>query len=192
MIFCHQDELNWPLDQGKTLKERFDEIFDSTKFNKALESIVKLYKELQGDIRGMNAEKQTFSILVSEVEAKEVKLQEQKRRLESVKETINRINKEFEPLKQKIEELQRSQIEYKSLQSEEGRLKENFSMDTWIIKKYIFAEKKKIEYNMHKEQYVKLKETIRNIFEGTTEELNMRIQSYDSILIKKNKEIIEV
>lgn len=49
-----------------------------------------------------------------------------------------------------------------------------------------------MEYNMHKERYVKLKNTIENIFEGTTEELSVHIESYDSILKEKNDEITEV
>nr|XP_012221947.1 PREDICTED: DNA repair protein RAD50-like [Linepithema humile] len=171
VIFCHQDELNWPFDQGKALKERFDEIFDSSKFNKALENISKLYKDLQGDIRSLNAEKQTFKVFVSEVEDKETKLEDQKKRLDTTKEKINDINKQLEPLKQKIEEVQQFHLEYKNVQAEE--------------------EKKKMEYNMHKERYEKLKETIENIFEGTTEELNARIESYATKLKQKNDEITE-
>lgn len=45
---------------------------------------------------------------------------------------------------------------------------------------------------MHKERYVKLRNTIENIFEGTTEELSAHIESYDSILKEKNDEITEV
>ncbi|XP_050464674.1 DNA repair protein RAD50 [Cataglyphis hispanica] len=171
VIFCHQDELNWPFDQGKALKERFDEIFDSTKFNKALETISKLYKELQGDIRTLNAEKQTFKVLVSEVVDKETKLEEHKKRLDTTKEKIIDIDKQLTPLKQKIEEVQQSHSEYKNIQAEE--------------------EKKKMEYDVHKERYQKLKETIKNIFEGTTEQLNARIESYDTILKEKNNEIVE-
>lgn len=49
-----------------------------------------------------------------------------------------------------------------------------------------------MEYNIYKERYVKLRNTIEDIFEGTTEELNACIQSYDSILREKNDEITEV
>lgn len=49
-----------------------------------------------------------------------------------------------------------------------------------------------MEYNVHKERYETLKESIKNIFEGSTEELNMRIESYDTTLTEKNNEIIEV
>ncbi|KYN15217.1 DNA repair protein RAD50 [Trachymyrmex cornetzi] len=171
VIFCHQDELNWPFDQGKLLKERFDEIFDSARFNKALETISKLQKELQSDIRTLNAEKQTYKVLVSEVQDKETKLKEQKKRLDTTKEKINDIDKQLEPVKQKLEEVQKFHSEYKNIQTEE--------------------EKKKMEFDMHKDRYEKLKKSIRNIYEGTTEELNALIESYDTILTEKNVEIAE-
>lgn len=49
-----------------------------------------------------------------------------------------------------------------------------------------------MEYGVHKERYEKLKETIQNIFEGTIEELDTRIKSYDFTLKEKNNEITEV
>ncbi|XP_018394669.1 PREDICTED: DNA repair protein RAD50 [Cyphomyrmex costatus] len=171
VIFCHQDELNWPFDQGKMLKERFDEIFDSARFNKALETISKLQKELQSDIKTLSAEKQTFKVLLSEVQDKETKLKDQKKRLDTTKEKINDIDKQLEPVKQKLEEVQKFHLEYKNIQTEE--------------------EKKKMEFEMHKDRFEKLKKSIQNIYEGTTEELKMRIESYDTILKEKNIEITE-
>lgn len=120
VIFCHQDELNWPFDQGKVLKDRFDEIFNSTRFNKASETILKLQKELQGDIRNLNAEKKTFKVLVTEVEDKETKLKENEKRLDTTKEKISDIDKQLEPVKQKLEEVQQFNSEYKNIQTEEG------------------------------------------------------------------------
>lgn len=49
-----------------------------------------------------------------------------------------------------------------------------------------------MEYDMHKDRYEKLKESIKNIFEGTTEELNAHIKSYDTTLKEKNIEIAQV
>lgn len=125
VIFCHQDELNWPFDQGKVLKERFDEIFNSTRFNKALEAISKLQKDLQTDIRSLNAEKQTFKVLVTEVGDKENKLKEYKKRLDTSKEKINDLDKQLEPVKQKLDEVQQVHSEYKNVQVEEGKLNKN-------------------------------------------------------------------
>ena len=42
--FCHQEEANWPLQEGAKLKERFDQIFDSTRYTKALDDIKKQKK----------------------------------------------------------------------------------------------------------------------------------------------------
>lgn len=32
VIFCHQEESNWPLSEGKALKQKFDEIFSATRY----------------------------------------------------------------------------------------------------------------------------------------------------------------
>ena len=34
VIFVHQEESNWPLADGATLKKKFDEIFSATKYTK--------------------------------------------------------------------------------------------------------------------------------------------------------------
>lgn len=36
VIFCHQDESLWPFSDQGNLKKIFDEIFDTTKYTKAL------------------------------------------------------------------------------------------------------------------------------------------------------------
>ena len=41
IIFCHQEQTNWPLSDGKVLKKRFDEIFGSISSVKKLEKIQK-------------------------------------------------------------------------------------------------------------------------------------------------------
>lgn len=49
-----------------------------------------------------------------------------------------------------------------------------------------------MEFDMHKDRYEKLKKSIKNIFDGTTEELDALIDSYDTILREKNIEIAQV
>jgi DNA repair protein RAD50 len=34
VIFCHQEDSSWPLQEGATLKKKFDDIFDSTRYSK--------------------------------------------------------------------------------------------------------------------------------------------------------------
>ncbi|GFH29278.1 DNA repair protein RAD50, partial [Haematococcus lacustris] len=45
VIFVHQEDSNWPLSEGKVLKDKFDDIFSATKYSKALESLRVLHKE---------------------------------------------------------------------------------------------------------------------------------------------------
>ncbi|XP_055958817.1 DNA repair protein RAD50-like [Patella vulgata] len=51
VIFCHQEDSNWPLSEGKPLKEKFDAIFASTRYTKVLETIRKLKQEQDGRIK---------------------------------------------------------------------------------------------------------------------------------------------
>ncbi|CAG9534260.1 unnamed protein product [Cercopithifilaria johnstoni] len=51
VVFCHQEESSWPLDEPKKLKERFDEIFQVTGYVKAIEALRKEMKENQQELR---------------------------------------------------------------------------------------------------------------------------------------------
>lgn len=122
VIFCHQEDLNWPFQDGKKLKERFDEIFDSAKFNKALESIMKLIKDLKQRVNILKEQKQNYQFTVNEVIDKETKLEDNKKRLENSKIKIEEFNKELEPVIQKIKKLEKIDVEYKDLQSEQSNI----------------------------------------------------------------------
>lgn len=51
VIFVHQDEANWPLQDPSTLKKKFDDIFSATRYTKALEIIKKLHKDQTQEIK---------------------------------------------------------------------------------------------------------------------------------------------
>ena len=44
VIFCHQEDSNWPLEEGKKVKDKFDEIFDSQKYKNCLNNIREIRK----------------------------------------------------------------------------------------------------------------------------------------------------
>lgn len=56
VIFCHQEDSSWPLMEGAVLKKRFDDIFDSTRYSKALESFRKTKKDLQSQVKDHKAD----------------------------------------------------------------------------------------------------------------------------------------
>ena len=45
VVFAHQDESLWPLGDAQGLKKRFDDLFASTKYAKALDALRKLRVE---------------------------------------------------------------------------------------------------------------------------------------------------
>jgi DNA repair protein RAD50 len=47
VIFCHQEDSTWPLSGGQKLKKRFDEIFDTVKYDKAIDKFIKSRKEYE-------------------------------------------------------------------------------------------------------------------------------------------------
>lgn len=51
VLFCHQEESNWPLDEGKKLKEKFDAIFGIAEYKKAIEKLIKLRKEQMSELK---------------------------------------------------------------------------------------------------------------------------------------------
>lgn len=60
VVFCHQEDSSWPLQEGAELKKKFDAIFDSTRYAKALDAIRKskkeyhdIAKDLKGELNGL-------------------------------------------------------------------------------------------------------------------------------------------
>ncbi|XP_068976510.1 DNA repair protein RAD50.L isoform X1 [Bombus flavifrons] len=172
VIFCHQEDLNWPFQDGKKLKEKFDEIFDSARFNKALENIMKYIKDMNQKMHILKEQKQNCQLIVNEVVDKEAKLEDNKKRLEDSKAKIEEFDKELEPVQQKIKKFEKLDADYKNLQNEEKR--------------------KKAEYDMFKQQLNRLEEDLQCVFEGTKEELLKQIESHDEELIGQTDKIEEL
>ncbi|KAG8880381.1 DNA repair protein rad50 [Tulasnella sp. 332] len=92
VIFCHQEDSYWPLSEPSVLKKKFDDIFEATKYTKALDNIKGIRKELVADLKvererldGLANEKKhaekthqlsnKISDITSEVEEKEETIQ---------------------------------------------------------------------------------------------------------------------
>jgi len=56
VIFCHQEDSCWPLQDAAAVKKRFDDIFGATRYTKALENIKVLQREWTKTMRDRRAE----------------------------------------------------------------------------------------------------------------------------------------
>ncbi|WFC96043.1 DNA repair protein rad50 [Malassezia brasiliensis] len=78
VVFCHQEESHWPLAEPAVLKKRFDEIFEVTRYTKALDALKALRKQRQQDARVDDAELRA--------------LQHDKERAEAVQRTLDTLD----------------------------------------------------------------------------------------------------
>ena len=58
VIFCHQDDSLWPLQEPAPLKKKFDEIFEAVKYTKALDNIKDIRKSLTKDLGHLKEKEQ--------------------------------------------------------------------------------------------------------------------------------------
>lgn len=98
VIFCHQEESNWPMQEGLVLKKKFDDIFESTRYTKALDAIAKSKKEFNDKAKDMKAELAEYSAHLQaandtkkEVDVCERNIDSCKSELESNQEKLDRV-----------------------------------------------------------------------------------------------------
>lgn len=51
VLFCHQEESDWPLWSDQEVMNRFDKIFGTTEYNMAVEKLRKKRKELESNVK---------------------------------------------------------------------------------------------------------------------------------------------
>ncbi|KAF8073695.1 AAA domain-containing protein [Lyophyllum atratum] len=158
VIFCHQEDSYWPLAEPSALKKKFDDIFEATRYTKALENIKGLRKDRVADLKAENERlqglmreklhsdklKERISQLNSTISAKQVKYEETKKEYEAIVEA----NQKFYDYATKFRELYR---DIETLQEK----KERFQTDLDEVK-------------------LNLQEVV-----GTDEELSLRLEHFD-------------
>jgi DNA repair protein RAD50 len=88
VIFCHQEESNWPLEDSSTLKKKFDEIFAATRYTKALEELKKQSKQAREEQKMKELELKTISAVKENAQRLRQELQEAKEKLESTAQSM--------------------------------------------------------------------------------------------------------
>ncbi|KAJ2556269.1 DNA repair protein rad50 [Coemansia sp. RSA 1878] len=119
VIFCHQEESNWPLSEPATLKKRFDEIFAATRYTKALDSIKTIRKN------------QAVEIRVSRGELKH--LEEKKTKSERVRTEYEKSTVSIHKYRERIEDIQQQEALVASqIEALAGQLQEFMSLQTTL------------------------------------------------------------
>lgn len=158
VVFCHQEDSNWPLEEGQKLKVKFDEIFGTTDYNKAIDKFIKIRKGYEDKLK----EQKTFKGI-----------------LESAKKTAERKTTELELLKRKHESLEERS---KELEAQIGEVeKKIIELETFFEKVgKLHGEKvvKEKDIETMKDNVAKLKTKIKNRFDCDIDELEDKLKSF--------------
>lgn len=132
VIFCHQEDSLWPLAEPSTVKKRFDEIFEATKFTKALDNIKALRKEYTTDIKLQEKETQHLKVEKERAEKAEKKAAGLKKEIERYKEDtrvlqveIDQVNAESSRLFESNREFQNILYKLQNLNHNRGTIEDN-------------------------------------------------------------------
>ncbi|XP_026285243.1 DNA repair protein RAD50 isoform X1 [Frankliniella occidentalis] len=172
VIFCHQEESFWPLDEGKKVKERFDEIFDSSSYNKCLEQIRKIRNDSLPNIRI------------------------EKEKLKNLKQNVGIRRQKVGELEFLIKE--RDKLEQEIIDSGDQSAEMTRELNSWS-KRYdayrvVQKEKDSLKTELHglKSKRDSHKEFISVPFSGTKEELEQVIKNFDDELDSKRRRLDDI
>ncbi len=113
VIFCHQEDSNWPLGERILLKKRFDEIFGSSRYTKALETIEKQRKEILKEAK----EKGHVLALVGKDRDTALELRRERGRhsetLETLSDRVNELDRQISRKESELDRIQALEAEFR-------------------------------------------------------------------------------
>ncbi|KAK6618741.1 hypothetical protein RUM43_013132 [Polyplax serrata] len=169
VVFCTQEDSHWPLDTDQKLKEKFDQIFDSDRYNKCVNKVREKRKKIKDCVKN------------SEVELKYLRenksmAAEKRRRIEKMRIQVDSCNNEVNELNSSLEYI-------------ENKLKEINEKELNISKNHAAKEMKKAELKAVQEILTELKNRIKHPYEGSDEDLKSEINSFKKQLSVRQEEV---
>ncbi|ELR61781.1 DNA repair protein RAD50 [Bos mutus] len=171
VIFCHQEESNWPLSEGKALKQKFDEIFSATRYIKALETLRQVrqtqgqkVKECQTELKYLKQNKEKACEIRDQITSKEAQLT-------SSREIVKSYENELDPLKNRLKEIEQNLSKIMRLDNEIKALESR--------KKQMEKDNSELEQKMEK------------VFQGSDEQLNDLYHNHQRTVREKERRLVD-
>ncbi|KAK5858806.1 hypothetical protein PBY51_002921 [Eleginops maclovinus] len=171
VIFCHQEESNWPLSEGKALKDKFDSIFAATKYIKALDTMrllrlkqTQTVKECQVELRYLKQNKEKAQQIRDTMASKEAQLM-------ASKDNIQKVDGQIDPLENLLTDI-------------EMKLGKVMKLDNEI--QALDSRKKQME-----EDNKELEETMEQVFQGSDEQLQENYQNHQRTVKDKERRLTD-
>ncbi|KAF2902765.1 hypothetical protein ILUMI_03430, partial [Ignelater luminosus] len=160
VIFCHQEDAAWPLDEAKKLKEKFDEIFGATEYNKCIDTIRKTIREQGLKNKDLQAKTMLLKQTAQTVEKTRAQLQEKKEKLAHHEDVIKEKENKLTPITTRLQEICDLEINLSKLQQQ-------------------YTEKETIKKSLIQQQ----EDILKNIsveYSGSDQDLQKEIASFES------------
>ncbi|XP_013403610.1 DNA repair protein RAD50 [Lingula anatina] len=172
VIFCHQEDSNWPLSEGKALKQKFDDIFASTRYVKALDTIQKFKKEQVVTIKQYQTEIKFLKQNKEKAAEIQLNLTDTLARFEASKESVVKIREKLKPIEERLDHISSKSADI-------------YKLNTKVEK--LASEKHQME-----KSYKELRESIENEFTGTTEALRRELSEFSTKVKRKQDELKKI
>ena len=131
VIFCHQEDSNWPLSEPSILKKKFDEIFAATRYTRAVDSIKDLKKEQAGEIRQTKERLDHMKIHRENAQKLQVQLSRHEAQIEESNQKLRELSHQENALNDLLQKAEEDYQEYCRVQNE---------IKTWMAEKIILEK----------------------------------------------------
>ncbi|NXP51167.1 RAD50 protein, partial [Heliornis fulica] len=169
VIFCHQEDSNWPLSEGKALKQKFDEIFSATRYIKALDTLrqVRLkqsskVKECQTELKYLKQNKEKAQEIQDHLSNREAQLAASKENVKSIESQLDPLKSSLAAVEQNLIKVMRLDNDVKALESRRRQMEKD-NQD--------------------------LQQKMEKVFQGTDEQLRDRYQNHQRTVKEKEKRL---
>jgi DNA repair protein RAD50 len=109
VVFCHQEEANWPLLESAAIKKKFDDIFESSRYAKALEAIRKAKLEKKNQEKDLKRDLDVLNIKLTHVADLNREMSDAQEKIEGVHTSIKRLNEQVIEKQEELDKLQEKQ-----------------------------------------------------------------------------------
>lgn len=179
VIFVHQDDANWPLQDSSTLKKKFDDIFSATRYTKALEVIKKLHKDQAQEIKLSQKDLEKLQLLKDAA----FKLRQS---ITQDQEESERLGGKMQDLEQSIQDVDTKIRQTEATLKELRKLQDNVATKT-AERRTLFQEQEKRYRNLDGEN-----DDPEEDLREWTANFSKRIAELEDKINKTNREIADI
>lgn len=165
VIFCHQEDNCWPLSEGKVLKEKFDQIFGSMEYVKALAKIKKFRADKVQKTKELKAVQEMYNEIASNKKKSEERKKSLQERLDILRAEKTAKESAIGPLDEEAKEITKKESELN------------------VIIGKISGLKAKLDAN--KRELYWMEETIKKPTETTVEEIQAKQDEFEESMRKE-------